>query len=370
MEKLKKSVLISGASIAGLTMAYWLNYYGYKVTVVEIGLKPRRGGAPIDVRGEALDCAHRMGVLDAIKKAKLPTEGLKFMNAENGVEGIMLVDEICALSPGEDIELRREELVDILYQNAREGINYIFDTRIIALEQDDEKVNITLRDGTTAFYDYVIGADGIHSGVRKMVFGEEDQFAFFLNFYFAVFTVDPGLGEKNFALLYNTPNTMATIHLYNKNFADAVLAFRTPNPASQVCRDIALEKQLFLNAFEGIGWKVPQLLESLKNSEDFYLDQGYQIKMPSWTKGRVALIGDAAYAPGFATGMGSTLAIQGATLLADEMAKNGDYNNAFRAYNEILRPIVEQLQAIAYPNLSLMLPETEEKIIERNKAGR
>ena len=366
----EKSVLISGASIAGLTMAYWMDYYGFKVTVVEIGAAPRRGGSPIDVRGDALDTARRMGILDAIKAAKLPTEGLKFMNAQNEVQGIMLVEEIGAIRPGDDTELRRDDLVDILYENAGSDITYKFSNRITHLAQDAEKVNVTFKDETTGTFDFVIGADGIHSGVRKLVFGEEEQFTYFLNYYFSVFEVDGSLGEKHYGHMFNTPDNMATIYFYNADAADAILAFRAPDKITINRNNIHEQKEIVIKAFDGIGWKVPQLIEELKRSETFYLDQGCQIKMPAWTKGRVALIGDAGYAPAFPTGMGSTLAMQGATVLADALAEFENHEIAFNSYNERMRPVVEDLQATVYEGMAFVLPETEEKINKRNKMGR
>ena len=366
----EKSVLISGASIAGLTMAYWMDYYGFKVTVVEIGAAPRRGGSPIDVRGDALDTARRMGILDAIKAAKLPTEGLKFMNAQNEVQGIMLVEEIGAIRPGDDTELRRDDLVDILYENAGSDITYKFSNRITHLAQDADKVNVTFKDETTGTFDFVIGADGIHSGVRKLVFGEEEQFTYFLNYYFSVFEVDGSLGEKHYGHMFNTPDNMATIYFYNADAADAILAFRAPDKITINRNNIHEQKEIVIKAFDGIGWKVPQLIEELKRSETFYLDQGCQIKMPAWTKGRVALIGDAGYAPAFPTGMGSTLAMQGAKVLADALAEFENYEIAFNSYNERMRPVVEDLQATVYEGMAFVLPETEEKINKRNKMGR
>jgi 2-polyprenyl-6-methoxyphenol hydroxylase-like FAD-dependent oxidoreductase len=370
MKTNEKSVLISGASIAGLTMAYWMNHYGYKVTVVEIGPEPRRGGTPIDVRGDALDCAKRMGILNAIKAAKLPTKGLKFMNAQNEVQGIMLVEEIGAIRPADDTEIRRDDLVDILYARVKDNIVYKFSNRIVALEQGAENVKVTFNDGTTGTYDFVIGADGIHSGVRKLTFGEEEQFTHFLNYYFSVFTTDGRLGQKNYAHMYNTPTNMATIYFYNADFADTLLAFRSPHKITIDRHNIQEQKKIVIDAFSGIGWKVPQILEELKKADSFYLDQGCQIKMPSWTKGRIALIGDAGYAPAFPTGMGSTLAIHGATVLADAMAENEDHEIAFKKYNEVFRPVVEQLQATVYDGISFVLPDTEEKIDARNELGK
>jgi len=369
MTTIRKSVLISGASIAGLTMAYWMHYYGYDVTVVEIGSEPRRGGTPIDVRGESLDCAKRMGILDAIKKAKLPTKGLKFMNARNEVQGRMLVEEIGAISP-EDTEIRRDDLVDILYATVKHSVSYKFSNRIIQLEHNAANVKVTFMDNTTGIFDFVIGADGIHSGVRKLAFGQEEQYTHFLNFYFSVFTVDGSLGEQNYAHMYNTPDTMATVYFYNADSADALLAFRAPDKVIFDRYNVAEQKQIVIDAFAGIGWKVPQLLDALKQADTFYLDQGCQIKMPAWTTGRVALIGDAGYAPAFPTGMGSTLAMHGATVLADAMAENDNYETAFKVYGETFRPVVDQLQATVYDGMSFVLPETAEKIETRNSLGK
>jgi 2-polyprenyl-6-methoxyphenol hydroxylase-like FAD-dependent oxidoreductase len=365
----RKSVLISGASIAGLTMAYWMNHYGYDVTVVEVGPAPRQGGSPIDVRGAALDCAKRMGILDAIKKAKLPTKGLKFMNEQNYVQGTMLVEEIGAISP-DDTEIRRDDLVDILYAKVKDTVAYKFGNRITYLDQNPENVNVTFKDETADTYDFVIGADGIHSGVRKLIFGKEEQFTHFLNFYFSVFTVDGSLGEQNYALMYNTPNNMATVYFYNNDSADTLLAFRAPNKITFDRYDIQGQKQIVIDAFEGLGWKVPQILEELRQADNFYLDQGCQIKLPTWTNGRVALIGDAGYAPAFPTGMGSTLAMHGATVLADTMAECNNHETAFAVYNETFRPVVEKLQATVYDGISFVLPDTVDKIYARNKMGK
>ena len=369
MTTIRKSVLISGASIAGLTMAYWMNHYGYDVTVVEIGREPRQGGSPIDVRGESLYCAKRMGILDAIRKAKLPTKGLKFMNARNEVQGIMLVEEIGAISP-DDTEIRRDDLVNILYAKVKHLVSYKFGNRITQLDQNEANVKVTFKDATTGIYDFVIGADGIHSGVRKLAFGPEEQFTHFLNFYFSVFTVDGSLGEQNYAHMYNTPDTMATVYFYNIGSADALLAFRTSHKVIFDRYNVQEQKQIVTDAFAGIGWKVPRLLDALQQADNFYLDQGCQIKMPTWTRGRVALIGDAGYAPAFPTGMGSTLAMHGATVLADAIAENENYENAFKIYEESFRPVVDQLQATVYDGMSFVLPETAEKIEARNSLGK
>jgi len=367
MEKTKnKTVLISGASIAGLTMAYWMNHYGYKVTVVEIGSAPRMGGTPIDVRGDALDTAKRMGILKELRKAKLPSMGLEFLNADDKVEGTMLVDEI-SIRPGEDTEIRRDDLVNILFENAQDGIEYKFSNSIKELEKSEDSVSVTFADGKHDSYDLLIGADGLHSTVRKLTFGPEEQFTNFLNFYFTIMQVDASFGKVNTGQTFNTPNHMATIYFYKRGFADALLAFRAPSVIKYDFRDMEAQKQIVINAFENVGWKIPQLLDVIKNAKNFYFDQGCQIKMPKWTKGRVALIGDASYAPGFPTGMGVTLAILGATALADAIANTESYDAAFEQYHKSFRPTVDALQATVHDGLSFLLPDTQEAIDARNR---
>jgi 2-polyprenyl-6-methoxyphenol hydroxylase-like FAD-dependent oxidoreductase len=178
------------------------------------------------------------------------------------------------------------------------------------------------------------------------------------------------LGEQNYAHMYNTPNNMATVYFYNKDSADTLLAFKALNKITFDRYNIQQQKQIVIDAFKGIGWKVPQLLEALKTVNNFYLDQGCQIKMPKWTDGRVALIGDAGYAPAFPTGMGSTLAMHGATVLADAMAENDHHETAFEIYNQTFRHTVEKLQATVYDGMSFVLPDTEDKIKERNSMGK
>ncbi|MEO5911891.1 MAG: FAD-dependent monooxygenase [Pelobium sp.] len=362
----KKSVLISGASIAGLTMAHFMNRNGYEVTVVEIGNAPRLGGTPVDVRGNALDTAQRMGILENLKEAKVPTKGLEFVNANDEFQGLMLVEDIGALCP-DDIEIRRDDLVKILYSVAHDNVKYKFNSHVTAIEQDEDKVTVTFNDKTIEEFDFVIGADGIHSGIRRFVFGPEEDFSHFLNFYFSIFKGDISLGKKNYCQMYNTPNTMSAIYCYNIEVADIIMTFKTQEIITYNYRDVEAQKKIVIDAFEGVGWKVPQLIEEIKESENFYLSQGCQIKMPSWTKGRVALIGDAGYAPAFPTGMGSTLAMQGALALADAMVENADYKIAFQKYNEDFRPIVETLQETVFDGINFLMPETQEAINTRNK---
>jgi 2-polyprenyl-6-methoxyphenol hydroxylase-like FAD-dependent oxidoreductase len=357
---MKKTVLISGAGIAGLTMAYWLNYYGYSVTVAEVASGLRKGGAAIDVRGEALNVAERMHILDKIKAKKITT-AVEFVDAENNC--LAAIKNFGEDESGRDIELNRDHLIEIIYEAATTGVEYLFNNRIKAINQVNEKVSVIFDKEQPRDFDFVFGADGVHSTVRKLVFGEESLFNHFFGAYFAILKADETLGKLNRGQLYNLPNKMAATSDNGNSF----VLFRSPKLDYNYQNGTAYKK-ILMEAFAGCGWKVPDILKAMTNSENLYFDEVCQIKMLSWTKGRIALIGDAAYCSGFPTGMGTSLAMQGATILADELAaSNSDYNVAFSKYNNVFRPFVETIQATITNGLGFLVPETEEKIKLRNQ---
>ena len=357
---LKKTALISGASIAGLTMAYWLNHYGYKVTVVEIASELRKGGAAIDVRSEALNVAERMQILDKIKEKKITT-AIEFVDADNNC--IASMKNFGADSLNNDIELNRDHLVQIIYEAATSNVEYLFNNSIKSINQTNDKVSIMFEDGKNRDFDFVFGADGTHSNVRKLAFGEESLFNHFFGAYFAILKTDDFLEEINHYPIYTLPNKMAATNDNGNSF----LLFRSPKVNYNYQNDEEYKKILVAN-FANCGWKVPNILKAMTSSGNLYFDEVCQIKMQSWTKGRVALIGDAAYCAGFPTGMGTSLAMQGATILADELVtSNDDYDTAFSKYNNTFKPFVEAIQSTVTNGLDFLVPETEEKISLRNE---
>jgi 2-polyprenyl-6-methoxyphenol hydroxylase-like FAD-dependent oxidoreductase len=357
---MKKTALISGASIAGLTMAYWLNRYGYSVTVVEISPGLRKGGAAIDVRGDALDIAERMGILDKIKAKKITT-AVTFVDAQN--KTIAAIKNFGEDALHQDIELHRDHLIEIIYEAANTDIEYLFNDRIKTINQDDDNISVSFEKEQDRNFDLVFGADGVHSSVRKLVFGEEHLFNHFFGAYFAILKPDDSLGKTNDGRVYNLPGKMAA----TSDTGNSMLLFRSPKLTYDYRND-AQQKEILTKNFEGCGWKIPGILNAMINSANLYFDELAQIKMSSWTKGRVALIGDAAHSSGFPTGIGTSLAMQGATLLADElMASNGDHNLAFLKYNMAFHPLVETIQATIVNGLDFLVPETEEGIKLRNE---
>jgi 2-polyprenyl-6-methoxyphenol hydroxylase-like FAD-dependent oxidoreductase len=368
--KKNKNVLISGASIAGLTLAYWLRRHKFDVTVAEIAAGPRMGGSPIDVRGPALAVADRMGILPKIRAAKVSSEGMAFVDATGKTVGTMDTSAFDENGSG-DIELRRDYLVDILYDAAKDGVEYRFEDTIQTLVQDDDGVSVTFASGETRTFDLVVGADGLHSVVRRLALGDESRFVRYLGMYVALAEVGSGFGGRaNWVTFYNSPGKIAGIARYpDQDYA--MFVFRSPLLRYDY-HDVNQKKKLLIEAFANqSSWQVPSLLDAATAADDLYFDSVSQVRMPSWTQGRVALIGDAAHCAAFLSGMGSSLAMVGASVLADELAAAaGDYQRAFKRYEEVLRPIVEPIQSRVPQAAQLFVPATNFGIWLRNALTR
>ncbi len=362
---MKKQVLISGASIAGLTLAYWLNKYGYKATIVEISKGLRRGGSPIDVRGEALGVVKEMGIFEKIK-AKEFVHADEIVNAKNET----LVTFAINAQPEYlgDIEIHRDDLADILYENIPTNeVEFLFENRIEEIIQHEGKVEVTFKNGENRNFDFVFGADGTHSAVRKLVFGDEENYSKFFGAYFA-FTEAKSIKTDrphDTGITYYELGKLAMIYPFKKA-VNAGLVFRSPK-LNYDYRNPEQHKQILKDNFQNSGWKIPAILDELLHSDNLYFDEVCQIHMPLWTKGRIALVGDAAHTTSFPTGMGTSLAIQGATILAKELHSNNDYHAAFSKYYESYKPFVESVQARITRGLNVLLPETEEGIQEAIK---
>lgn len=368
MESLtKKKVLISGASIAGLSTAYWMNRIGYSVTVVEIANAPRIGGTAVDIRGEAVNVVKRMGIFEVLKSNALQLEMISFKNADDETENsIMLKMD----GPLDEIEIERTKLVSILLEHLKNDVEFIFNNSVTALSETRDDIKATFKDGSQQVFDLVFGCDGTHSGIRKIWFGEEADYAHFLEAYFSISIVDKLLIEQNTMQFYNVPGKAYMLNAY-KNKTDIVFCFLSEKEIPYDYRDAAQQKEMILQQFSGQGWRTAELLNEVAGSKNFYFDKFCQIKMPSWTKGRVALVGDAAYCASPAAGMGGSLAIEGAAALADALLKHkGNFELAFQDYNKNQRPFIEEVQAAAEFNVrEKFIPRTEEAIRKRNLEG-
>lgn len=360
---MKKNILISGASFAGLSTAYWMNQLGYNVTVVEIGKGLNKGGAPVNIRKNTADILKRMGLLDQIRSNSIPGEGVE-TKSSNG--DTALSDFILKRLEGDKYEIERDVLLNIMFAAVKDDVEFIFNDSITSLKEESNGVDVNFKWRQKRPFDLVFGCDGIHSVVRKLSFGKEADFSYFLKVYFSTTIVNKLLIQENTTQGYNESDKAVMLNAYN-NKTDIVLYFSSEKEIPYDYRNEEQKRNIIFNQLSGTGWRTSELLEEVKKSKNFYFGKMCQIKMPSWTKGRVALVGDAGYCASPAAGMGGSLAIDGAGALADAFQKyHGSYKLAFEEYNKSLRPFIEEVQATAEKVVELMFPRTKEAIHERN----
>jgi 2-polyprenyl-6-methoxyphenol hydroxylase-like FAD-dependent oxidoreductase len=355
-----RTVLVSGASIAGPALAWWLHHHGFCPTVVERAPGLRRGGQAIDIRGAALTVVERMGLLDGLRDARTAMRGMSIVDGEG--HELMRTTETTltgGATDSADIELLRDDLTDQLYAATRDDVEYRFGDAISDLQDDGTGVTVTFERGPTRRFDLVVGADGLHSDVRRRLFGNEATFARFLGVYLAVFTVPNHLGLDHWQTFHHLQDGTIGMYSARKNTeARAILGFRSPlldiDP-----RDIEAQKRLLAERFAGVGWEAPRLLEAMWGAPDFHFDAMSQIVLPAWSKGRIALVGDAGYCGSPMTGQGTSLALVGACVLAWELAAaGGDHHRGFSAYEERMRPFVAVNQALVQEATEGPLPGT------------
>lgn len=361
-------ILISGASIAGPTLGYWLHRYGFDVTLVERAEAIRSGGYPIDIRGTAMDVVERMGILEGVKAAHLRTREWRFVDAEGRRVGGFRPEDLTGGVAGRDVELPRGTLTSLLYELTRNTIQYRFKDFITALNDGPDGIDVTFNSGRQERFDLVIAADGLHSSTRALVFGPEDQFKHYLGYTFAGFTMPNTYGLSQEAVIHSKPGKLAMVFSPDGGpHLGALLALKRPEPSRAELSDADAQRQAMIRDFSGGGWLIPDLLKGIQAADDLYFDSMMQIFMPTWSSGRVAVVGDAAYGPSFFSGQGTSIALVGAYVLAGELATHADHTAAFRAYEQVARDFVEGNQAVAKDGGETMVPDTELKLWLRNK---
>ena len=367
MERIEnKKVLVSGASIAGMCTAWWLNKIGYRVTVVELAGSPRTSGGAVDFIGPTIDIAKRMGLFERFKSHRLSVDRIEYKNTDDVTEGTIVLND-GQLEPGEDIEIERDKFVDVMFSDLKHEVEFLFNNSVSALEEMDNSVKVSFKNGERGDFDLVIGCDGSHSGVRKIWFGPEKDYAHFLEAYFSISIVDKLLVPQRTMQMYSVPYKSVMLNSYN-NKTDIIFTFVSAVEIPYDYRDIAQHQHIIKENFAGKGWRIPELFEEVDKSGNFYFDKFCQIKMPSWSKGRVALVGDAAYCASPAAGQGGSLSMLGAAGIADALLKHqGNCSLAFQEYEQILRPHIEEVQAMAERNVKEnFILKTEEEIYIRN----
>jgi 2-polyprenyl-6-methoxyphenol hydroxylase-like FAD-dependent oxidoreductase len=361
----QRTVLISGAGVAGPTLAYWLSRSGFEPTVVERSEGQRSSGNPVDVRGEAMDVAERMGVLPRLRQAATTVSGMAFVNASGRRVGRIPVGK----ADGTELEVPRADLAAVMYDAARDRAEFVFGDTVTALRQDAAGVDVTFATGAPRRFDLVVGADGLHSAVRRLAFGPASGYLRHLGMYVATLQLGYAADDPSTVLMYNLPGRSVSVHPVNGN-AMAAFIFRSPAIAGLDNRDTAACKQIVLDAYRDGGWELPRLLDRVRAADDLYFDSVSRVRLPSWSAGRIALLGDAASCMSL-FGNGSSLALAGAATLARALGDApDDYAAAFRAYEAEHRVRVRPTQHGRLIAGALLVPATRVGITARDLAVR
>jgi 2-polyprenyl-6-methoxyphenol hydroxylase-like FAD-dependent oxidoreductase len=363
-----KNILISGAGIAGTTLAFWLKKFGFNPTIIESSPQLREGGYAIDFMGAGYDVAEKMKIIPALKSVDINFSKLVFVDSNNKEKGSMDYTGIKKFLNGRAFTLLRSDLAKVIYQTLDKDIEIIFGDTITKIDQNEKGVAVRFRSGKTRDFDLLVGADGLHSNVRNLAFGNETQFEKYFGYYTSSFTIDNfSLGNNTFSM-YNVPCKQVAVYSKGEAKTTTFFIFTSPEKLSYRHHDMEKQKQILKTAFENTGWKCAELLAQIDSATDFYFDTVSQIKMDSWYKERIAVVGDAGYCPSLLSGKGSTLAMVGAYILAGELKEaGGDHQAAFEQYQIIFKPFMEKKQKAARSFAKSFIPKSDFGIWLRNK---
>ncbi|MGW4642489.1 FAD-dependent monooxygenase [Sphaerisporangium sp. NPDC004334] len=365
-----RTVLISGAGIAGPTLAYWLARHGMRPTVVERATTVRSSGSPVDVRGPAVEVAERMGIMPRLREAATDVRGLSFVDAAGRRVGRVNMRAVQRAAGSREVELPRGDLASILSEASRDHVELLFGDSITTLSQDPGGVEVTFERAAPRRFDLVIGADGLHSTVRRLAFGPEPGYVRHAGVWVATLRLDRPAEDPHHVVMHNTPGRAVAVHPSMGGPALAAFMFRGPMVPDFDHRDAGQHKRMIADAYAGGSWRVPELLEQVRSTDDLYFDSVSVVDLPRWSRDRVAVLGDAASCVSL-FGNGSTLAIAGAHTLAEELAASpADHAAAFERFETRHRMLVEPKQRGVDQAAAMMIPATSAGILTRNLATR
>jgi 2-polyprenyl-6-methoxyphenol hydroxylase-like FAD-dependent oxidoreductase len=362
-----KSVLISGAGIAGPTLAFWLKAAGFSPTLIERAPALRGGGYVIDFWGLGYDIAERMGLEADIQRTGYRVRELRVVNDRGRRVAGFGTGVFTSLTGGRYVTLARSGLSRLIFERAGNDSETLFDEEIVALDERDDHVAVRLQRGGERRFDLVIGADGLHSAVRRLAFGPQQQFEKHLGYVVAAFEAEGYRHrDEDIYVMYCAPGRMVGRVTLREN--RTLFLFVFAQEFGNQLPDLAAQKALLHAHYDDAGWECPQILAALDRIGELYFDRVSQIRMPRWSKGRVALVGDAAYCVSLLAGQGSALAMVGAYVLAGELAKaQGDHASAFRNYENILRANIDGKQKGAERFATAFAPKTRWGLWFRNQ---
>ncbi len=342
---MSRRILITGASVAGNIVAWWLGRAGFEVTVVERSPGFRDGGQNIDVRGPGREVLRRMGLEQTALEQGTGEEGTAWVDEDGKVAAQFLTDGTSGDGPTAEMEILRGDLARLLYEPAREHATYRFDDSIARVEQDPDGATVTFASGIAERYDVVIVAEGVGSQTREMVFPGDNE-PRWMDLTIAYFTIPRRADDDRLWRWYNAPGGRSiSLRPDRHGTARAMLSVQQP-PGGEQDWDVARQKAWLHERFADAGWQADRVVAGMATTDDFYFDVLRQVRMPCWSKGRVVLTGDAAWCATPIAGYGTTLAVTGAYVLAQELIRSADIEPALAAYERAMRPMVEEAQGV------------------------
>ncbi|MDQ0474212.1 FAD-dependent monooxygenase [Labrys wisconsinensis] len=350
-------VLISGAGIAGCTLAYWLARNRHAVTVIERSGSLRSSGSPVDVRGLAADVAERMNIAARLREASIRLKGMTLLDSEGRrVARVDIATLRSSIAP-KDMEVARGDLARILHEASAGDADYVFGESITALAQDETGVDVTFERSRPRRFDVVIGADGLHSIVRRLAFGADSEFVRHAGLYAATVSLPGSRDAAGEMFMLNAPGKLAALHPC-QGVPLAYFIFWRPEIPGFDDTDLDQHKRILETTFAGIGWRVPEFLDAVRGARDMYFDSVARVDVANWGRGRIALLGDASSCVSL-FGDGSTLAIAGAHELAKALTESpADPQGAFSRYQAVHGKLVASKQKNLISTASRIVPRT------------
>jgi 2-polyprenyl-6-methoxyphenol hydroxylase-like FAD-dependent oxidoreductase len=361
-----KKILISGAGVGGLTLAYFLQKSGFEPIVIEKAASLRDGGYMIDFFSSGISVAEEMGIIDQLKERDHHSDIIIQQNEKGKKQFILNMSGFRASVKGKLFNFLRTDLVDVLYRKVKEDVEIRFSTSIQSIIQDADKVTVAFEDGKQETFDLLVGADGLKSNVRTKVYAPEKIEELYLDYYVCALEHNVPVNlNKGEVVSMLCPKRQIITYDTGNGISNSLFVFKSPKRNHLTTKE---EVEVLNKEFADFATPVPEIVAEASKKDKLFFDQVTQIRIhDKWHKDRVVLMGDAAFCITLLSGQGSSMAMTAAYVLSEQLEKHGnDYETAFTEYEKSLRPIIEKMQKKAVKNAATYVPSSKFNLWIRN----